>query len=234
MTSLIQYGPLLLQGFAMTLLVSLAAFGVAIVLGLLGAWAKISGGRIARAIAGTYTVVIRGVPELVLILLIYYGLPSVVQNGVRYLGGEAFARFRLDFDPFTAGALTLGLIYGAFATEVFRGALQSVPRGQIEAGRAYGFHGWRLARQIVLPQMLRFAISGLGNVWLVLVKATALISAIQLTELMRTAELGAANTREPFTFYLAAAAMYLAITIASLLALRAAERWAFRGERAVA
>ncbi|MDJ1007844.1 MAG: ABC transporter permease subunit [Paracoccaceae bacterium] len=226
------YGPLLLEGLAITIGVSLAAFIVAFLLGLLGASAKLYGGRVLRGVAEVYTVVIRGVPELVLILLIYYGTPSLIQSMVRALGPESLARFRVDFDPFTAGVATLGLIYGAFATEVFRGAIQSIPKGQIEAGYAYGMKGLTLTRMVIFPQMLRFAVSGLGNVWLVLIKATALISAIQLDELMRSAEVASANTREPFTFYLAAAFLYLAITIVSLFVIKRTEVFAFRGNEA--
>lgn len=226
------YGPLLLQGLAMTVGVSLASFLVAFLLGLVGAWAKIRGGRIARTIAEAYTVVIRGVPELVLILLIFYGTPTLVQSLVRGLGPESLSRFRLEFDPFSAGVLTLGLIYGAFATEVLRGAIQSIPKGQVEAGQAYGMRGWTLTRLVVFPQMLRFAISGLGNVWLVMIKATALISVIQLNELMRAADVAAANTREPFTFYLAASFLYLGITAVSLLVIKVVEMRAFRGNEA--
>ncbi|MEE9590581.1 MAG: ABC transporter permease subunit [Hyphomicrobiaceae bacterium] len=225
------YGQLLLSGLAMTLGVSFASFALAFVLGLIGAGAKLYGGRIGRAIGETCTVVIRGIPELVLILLIYYGAPTLIQRSVRLLGDD-FAKFRLELDPFTAGVCTLGLIYGAFATEVFRGAIQSIPKGQIEAGRAYGMSGFTLARMVIFPQMLRFAVSGLGNVWLVLIKATALISAIQLNELMRAAELASAATRQPFTFYLIAALFYLAITAASIPGLKWLERHAFRGNEA--
>ena len=114
--------------------------------------------------------------------------------------------------------------------EVFRGAIQSIPPGQIEAGRAYGMTRWVLWRSVILPQMMRFAVAGTGNVWLVLVKATALASAIQLPELMRAAEIGAAATRKPFNFYLIAAAFYLAITAVSLVIVRLTEARAFRGE----
>lgn len=226
------YGPLLLKGLSITISVSLASFVIAFALGLVAAWAKLYGGKVLRTIAEVYTVVIRGIPELVLILLIYYGTPSLIQTMVRTLGPDSYARFRVDFDPFIAGVATLGLIYGAFATEVFRGAIQSIPKGQIEAGKAYGMKGLKLTRLVVFPQMLRFAVSGLGNVWLVLIKATALISAIQLNELMRSAELASANTREPFTFYMIAALIYLAITAVSLLFIKQTERFAFRGNEA--
>ena len=123
------YGWMLLRGLELTLLVGLAALFLAIVLGLVGAWGKLSSSRVARAVAGTYTTVVRGVPELLLILLVYYGTPTLIQNLSLSWGYPVY----IDLDPFWAGTLTLGFIYGAFATEVFRGAFQSIPSGQIEA-----------------------------------------------------------------------------------------------------
>lgn len=225
------YGWTLIQGVGVTLTLGLVALAIATLIGLAAALAKL--GRFApfRWLAETYTTVVRGVPELVSILLIYYGGPTVIQHIVRSLGGE-FSKFQINFSPFVAGAITLGLIYGAYMTEVFRGAIQSIPHGQIEAGRAYGMTRGVLLRTITFPQMLRFAVAGAGNVWLVLVKATALASAIQLPELMRAAEIGSAATRKPFNFFLTAAVIYLLITAASLMFVKYAERWAFRGERA--
>jgi len=226
------YGWTLVQGAAVTLQLGFAALAVAIGIGLLVALAKL--GRVVplRWLATAYTTVVRGIPELVLMLLIYYGGPTVLQHGIRSLGGQ-FSEFQLDFSPFLAGTITLGIIYGAYMAEVFRGAIQSIPPGQIEAGRAYGMTQTVLFRFVVLPQMMRFAVAGTGNVWLILLKATALASAIQLPELMRAAEIGAAATRTPFNFYLTAAAIYLGVTALSLLAVRQIERWAFRGEKRV-
>ncbi|MFW5874650.1 MAG: ABC transporter permease, partial [bacterium] len=129
------------------------------------------------------------------------------------------------------GVLTIGFIYGAFSTEVFRGAYLAVPRGQIEAARACGMSGPLTFRRILLPQMMRFALPGLGNVWMVLIKATALISVIQLPELMRSADIAARNTRKPFTFFLAASLIYLGITIISNIVQQWAEKRAERGIR---
>ena len=121
------YGWMLLRGLELTLLVGFAALILAILLGLLGAWGKLSSSAAARALAGTYTTVVRGVPELLLILLVYYGTPTLIQNLSLRWGHPVI----IDLDPFWAGSLTLGFIYGAFATEVFRGAFQSIPHGQI-------------------------------------------------------------------------------------------------------
>ena len=137
----------------------------------------------------------------------------------------------LDINPFLAGFITLGFIYGAFATEVFRGAYLAVPKGQIEAAKAIGMSRMLIAWRILLPQMWRFALPGLGNVWMVLIKATALISVIQLPELLRNSDIAARAVRMPFTFYFAASLIYLAIAIASMWAQERAEAWASRGVR---
>jgi His/Glu/Gln/Arg/opine family amino acid ABC transporter permease subunit len=216
------------EGLQVTLMVGLATIPVALLLGLLGAWGKLSHNRFARLVAGTYTTVVRGIPELVLILLVYFGLTLALQDLVGWIeGGQS----SVDIPPFPAGVVTLGLIYGAFATEVFRGAFLAVDRGQIEAAQSFGMHRILALRRIVLPQMWRFALPGLGNLWLVLIKATSLMSIIQLPELMRMADVAARAVRLPFTFYFGASLIYLTITIISIVVLQRAERWANRGIR---
>ena len=221
------YGWMLWQGLELTILVGLGAMAVALALGLIGAWGKLSRARAGRWVAGTYTTVIRGVPELLLILLVYYGVPTLIQDIAEGAGYEII----VDLNPFVAGVVTIGFIYGAFATEVFRGAFLAVPRGQIEAARAIGMSRALTFRRIVLPQMWRFALPGLGNVWMVLIKATALISVIQLPELMRNAQIAMGATKLPFTFFFVASLFYLGITIVSMVVQRRAEAWANRGVR---
>ena len=222
------YGWVFWAGTKITLLVGLSAAPLVLALGLLGAWGKRAGNPIARAVAGAYTTIVRGVPELVLILLVYYGITILLQNLLTLAtGGEVL----VDIDPFTAGTLTLGVIYGAFTTEVFRGAFQALDRGQIEAARACGMSRTLAFRRIMLPQAWRFAIPGLGNIWLLLIKATALMSIVQLPELMRMTDVAARAVRMPFTFYFAASVIYLLITIVSLQVLQRAEAWANRGIR---
>lgn len=218
---------MLWDGVQVTLAVALSAMALALVLGLLGAWAKLSANRIVHSAANTYTTVIRGVPELILILIVYYGTPTLIQDSLELYGIDII----IDINPFLAGFLTLGVIYGAFATEVFRGAYRAVPKGQIEAAKAIGMSRMLLARRILLPQMWRFALPGLGNVWMVLIKATALISVIQLPELLRNADIAARAVRMPFTFYFAASLYYLAIVSVSMMLQTRAEAWAARGVR---
>jgi His/Glu/Gln/Arg/opine family amino acid ABC transporter permease subunit len=221
------YGWMLWDGVQVTLAVGFCALAVALAFGLLGACGKLSGSRGVRVVAETYTTVIRGVPELILILVIYYGVPTLIQDVAASFGYDIF----VDFNSFLAGFLTLGFIYGAFATEIFRGAYLAVPRGQIEAAYAIGMDRGLMARRILLPQMWRFALPGLGNVWMVLIKSTALISVIQLPELLRNADIAARAVRLPFTFFFAASLIYLGITIVSMAVQQRAEAWANRGIR---
>jgi His/Glu/Gln/Arg/opine family amino acid ABC transporter permease subunit len=218
------------EGLKVTLEVGLSCIPVVVVMGLLGCWAKLSGNPVARAIGYTYTTIVRGVPELVLIVLVYYGITIILQEALASLSGEDV---RVDIDRFTAGTITLGTIYGAFATEVFRGAYLAIDRGQIDAARAFGMDQRLAFVRVVFPQMMRYAIPGLGNVWQVLIKATSLMSVVQLPELMRMADIAARAVRKPFTFYFGAIVIYLVLTAISIYALRHAEVWANRGVRRV-
>ncbi len=214
------YFPSLLEGAQLTLSVALSSLAIAVLLGLAGASAKLSASRFWRRAATVYTTLIRGVPDLVLMLLIFYGGQMSVNALAPRLGFDGY----IDIDPFIAGVLTIGFIFGAYLTETFRGAILGIPQGQAEAGRAYGMSGGQVFRRIVLPQMVRLAIPGFSNNWLVLVKSTALVSVIGLNDMMQKAGQAAGATREPFTFYMAVGALYLVITTLSVVALRALEK----------
>ena len=224
------YLPYVLAGLGLTLGVAVIALFIATALGIAGAAARLSTRRVPRAIAGAYATLIRGVPDLVLMLLIFYG----GQLGVNALaqrfgwGGETGS---IDIDPFVAGTITIGFIYGAYFAETFRGAMLAVPIGQSEAALACGMSRAQVLTRIVLPQMVRHALPGFTNNWLVLVKATALVSVIGLTDLMYRAKQAGAATRAAFFYFLVAAIAYLAITSVSLLALRVVERRHRRGVR---
>lgn len=201
------YALSLLQGALLTLAVALTSLAVALALGLAGAVAKLSGRRLLAWPAQVYTTVIRAVPDLVLMLLVFYGGQMAV-NAI----GERLGWDYVDIDPFVAGVLTIGFIFGAYFTEVLRGAFLAVPAGQREAALAFGFTPRQVLVRFVGPQMLRHALPGLSNNWLVMVKATAIVSVIGLSDLMNRAAQAAGATREPFTFYLAVALVYLAFT----------------------
>jgi polar amino acid transport system permease protein/arginine/ornithine transport system permease protein len=219
------YGWLLWDGVQLTVMVSVTSMAGAIVVGLVAALAKLGRSRTRFLIVETYTTIVRGVPELVLLLLVYYGLPTLVQDLAAVLGYKLV----VSINPFAAGIATITFIYGAFACEVFRGAYLNVPAGQHEAVSVLGLSRLAALRLVILPQVFRYALPGLGNVWMVLVKATALISIIQLPELMRNADVAARATRMPFTFFFAACLVYLAITLVSMWAQARAEGWASRG-----
>ena len=214
------YGPSLLEGALLTLQVALTSLTLAVALGMLGALAKLSESRLARAAAAIYTTTIRGVPELVMMLLIFFGGQMLVNNLAVWFGYEDY----IDVNPFTAGVITIGFIYGAYMTETFRGAILAVPPGQLEAGYAFAMTRAQVFRRILLPQMMRHALPGLGNNWLVLLKTTALVSVIGLDDMVRKASLAAGATRLPFTFHLTVALGFLAFTTVSVLLLRWAEQ----------
>ncbi len=204
--------PSLLQGALLTLAVALSSMALAMVLGLIGAMAKLSAWRAARWIATIYTTLIRGVPDLVLMLLIFFGGQVAVNAIAESLGAEP-----IDVNPFIAGVITIGFIFGAYLTEAFRGAFLAVPPGQREAGLAYGMSARQIAWRITFPQMFRHALPGLSNNWLVLIKSTAIVSVIGLHDLMTRGAQAAGATREPFIFYLAVALIYLGFTTVSEL-----------------
>ncbi|WP_457352829.1 ABC transporter permease [Roseateles sp. P5_D6] len=212
--------PSLLEGSAVTLAVALSSLAIASLLGLIGALAKLSRSRVARGVAATYTTLIRGVPDLVLMLLVFYGGQLAVNTIAPKLGHDDF----IDIDPFIAGVLTIGFIFGAYLTEAFRGAFLAVPPGQREAGLAYGMSPRLVLWRITLPQMLRHALPGISNNWLVLIKSTAIVSIIGLSDLMTRGKQAAGTTREPFTFFLAVALIYLVFTSVSELVFAWAQR----------
>ncbi|MFL6535385.1 MAG: ABC transporter permease, partial [Pseudomonas sp.] len=184
-----------------------------------GASAKLSGKQWLRMPAQLYTTLIRGVPDLVLMLLIFYSLQTWLTMITIALGWDY-----IEINPFAAGILTLGFIYGAYFTETFRGAMLAVPRGQLEAATAYGLSRAQRFRLVIFPQMMRFALPGLGNNWMVILKATALVSIIGLADLVKAAQDAGKSTYQLFFFLMLAALAYLVITSVSNVALRHLER----------
>lgn len=215
MINLHGYGPRLLEGALVTIELALLSLVVAIVLGLLTASAKMSRNWLLHRIGTLYTTVIRGVPDLVLMLLLFFG----GQMGVNLFTDWLYDRFNVDIfiniNEFVAGVVTIGLIFGAYMGETFRGAFLAVDNGQIEAGRAYGMNHWLVFRRIRFPQMMRHALPGLSNNWMVLLKTTALVSVIGLSDMVRVASEASKATREPFTFMIIVALIYLLIATVS-------------------
>jgi len=215
------------RGLAMTLAVASCAFVLALAFGTISAAAKLSGWRAARLAAGAYTTVVRGIPELLIIYLFFFGGSLAATAVARVFGYGGF----FELDAFTIGVVAVGLVSGAYAGEVIRGGFEAVPRGEVEAARACGMSRFLLLRRIMIPQALRFALPGLGNVWQVTLKETALISVVGLVEIMRQASIASGSTQQPFTFYFVAAILYLGLALVSGRGFRAAEAWSSRGVR---
>lgn len=219
MDDLIEYLPFLLEGALITASVAIVSLIIAVVLGLVTASMKLAPSRIAGGGAATYTTVIRGVPDLVLMLLIFFGGQSMV-NDI----GAYFEWDYIDVNPYVTSVITIGFIFGAYMGETFRGAILAVPVGMLEAGSAYGMTKWQVFHRILLPQMMRHALPGIGNNWLVLMKSTALVSVIGLNELVFRAGQAGGSTRQPFIFYLFVAFVFLFFTTISIWGLRWLEK----------
>jgi polar amino acid transport system permease protein/octopine/nopaline transport system permease protein len=216
------FGDQIVAGAVTTLRVAITSLVFGLGVGLCGAVAKLSRFGVARQLADGYTTIVRGVPELLIILILYFG-GTVALTAL-------FGRY-VEVDAFAAGVFALTIVFGAYATEVLRGAILGVPTGQIEAAHALGLSGIQVWRLVIFPQMWRYALPGLGNLWLTLLKDTALISVVGLEDLMRKTSVAAGTTHDPLTFYLVAAGLYLSFTSLSLGGLTLLERRASRGVR---
>lgn len=204
-----------LSAFMVTTGLALASGMLGTAIGIVSAVAKLTGPSRIGPVVTAYTTVIRGVPELLIILLIYFGgtaLASTVAG--RYV----------EIDAFAAGIIALSIVFGGYATEVFRGAIAAVPAGQTEAAKSLGLNGWQRWLLVIVPQMLRLALPAYGNLWISLFKDTALVSVVGLSDIMRVAFVGAGSFRAPLAFYLAASALYLMLTTITLMSIRLAER----------
>lgn len=210
MTNLLAYLPLLASGAMVTLALALLSFGLATLLGACAALGKLGGNRFVQALVMVYTTLIRGVPDLVLLLLVYFGGQRLLNTLLGALGlGPT------SVSPFLAGVLAIGFIYGAYLSETFRGAFMTIPRGQTEAAMALGLRGFALHWTVTLPQMIRFALPGYANTFQVLVKSTAVVSVIGLGDLVGLANDAGKTVREPFVFFSAVMLFYLCLTWAS-------------------
>jgi octopine/nopaline transport system permease protein len=186
----------------------------------------LSTNRLIRAIGNTYTTIVRGIPELLVIYLLYFGFNNAVMSIANSLFG--YNQY-IELPVFLIAALAVGIISGAYSTEVIRGAFLVVPKGQIEAAKSVGMSRFLVFYRVLIPQVMRYALPGLGNVWQLTLKDTALIMVTGLVEIMRQAHIASGSTYAPFTFYVSAAMLYLVLTTVSSRALNSAENWANKG-----
>jgi polar amino acid transport system permease protein len=218
------WGGVLLAGFAASLQLAVGGFGLGLVIGIGGAFGKLYGGPILRDLLEVYTTVIRAVPELVLILLLYYAGTDAVNSLLMLVGLP-----RVDISGLAAGIFVIGVVQGAYSTEVLRGAIKAIPPGQIEAARAYGMSPFKTLRRITLPAMLPYAIPGLSNLWLIATKDTALLAVVGFSELTLVTRQAAGATKAYMLFYCAAGVLYLTLTLVSNRVIGHIERRARRG-----
>ncbi|AZL57948.1 ABC transporter permease subunit [Tabrizicola piscis] len=219
------WGATLLVALSKSIMIAIGAFALGLLIGVGGAYGKLYGSPVTRDLLGIYTTVVRAVPELVLILILYFAFTSSLNNLLLAWGFE-----RVQISGFVAGIVVLGVVQGAYATEVLRGAILSVPSGQIEAARAMGMPPLMLAWRVTFPQMLAAAIPGLANLWLIATKDTALLAVVGYAELTLVTRQAASTTKAFFTFFMAAGVLYLVISILSTILFAKAEAWARRGQ----
>ena len=206
------WGDELFYATLMTIAVSITAMIIGFSFAAIFTPLKLSKNKFLNFIANSYTTIIRGVPELLVIYLFFFGGTGAVMYVASIFGYNEY----IEINAFITGAFAIGIISGAYSTEVFRGAVQSIDKGQFEAGKVLGLSKFAQFFKIILPQVLRLAIPNLSNVWQITLKDTSLISVTGLVEIMRQSYIAAGSTRDPLFFYSFAAVLYLLLTYLSM------------------
>jgi octopine/nopaline transport system permease protein len=214
------WGPLILSAAGTTLVLSLVAMLVGALVGSGVAAAKLSHYRVLRWCGGGYSVIFRGIPELLIIYLFYFGGSGLVTLIGHLFGADGF----IEMPPFLIGSVAIGLISGSYQGEVFRAGRLAIAKGEIEAAQAIGLSRWRMMQRIVIPQVVRYALPAMSNIWQMSLKDSALISVTGIVELMRASQVAAGSTRQYFTFYLIGGACYLVLTLFSNSVFKRAEK----------
>jgi octopine/nopaline transport system permease protein len=220
-------GDEMLRAALVTLMVSLSAMGIGLFISIFGTLSKLSNKIYVRVLADVYATIIRGIPELLVIYLLFFGGSNAIMSLAKLFGYYGY----IELNAFVIGSVAVGAISGAYSTEVMRGAFLAIPKGQIDAAKSVGMNKFLIFIRILIPQVLRYALPGLGNVWQLTLKDTALIMVTGLVEIMRQAHVAAGSTYSPFTFYITAALLYLILTTASNRVFNSAENWANKGVR---
>lgn len=213
-------------GVFITVSLALATLPVGLAIGFLAALAKQSKEPSLRLAGDIYTTIFRGLPELLTLFVVFYGAQIGIQQAVRLISPST----TVEVNSFVSGMVALGAVFSAYASEVFLSAFRAIPKGQYEGGHSIGLSNWQTMRLVVLPQLIRIALPGLANLWLILLKDTALVSAIGLTDILRQAGVAARVTKHAFLFFGVAALIYLALAIISSFGINAIERAVGRQE----
>ena len=215
------YGDELMAGAWVTVRLAVYSFALSLVFGLALGFVALSRNPVLRRVWRAYASALMGVPSILVVFLLYYNAPLMIQ---------AVYGTRIEVSPFVAGVAALGLVYAVYVGEVLRGAVLNIPVGQFDAARAVGLRTVPMWCFIVLPQAFRIAMPGFINIWMVVLKDTALISLVGLTDLVRMADVAAAVTRQPFLFYLIAGFAYIIFSSVTMIAAHRLEHWVNRGQ----
>ncbi|PWL17962.1 ABC transporter permease [Falsochrobactrum shanghaiense] len=219
------WGTSIAWGLLVTISLALATLPVGLALGFFVALGKQSEEPSIRLACNIYTTIFRGLPELLTLFLVYFGASLGLQQLLSFFNIEA----RIEINAFMAGMIALGFVFSSYSSEVFLSAFRAIPRGQYEGGYAVGLSHWQTMRMVVLPQLIRIALPGLANLWLVLLKDTSLVSVISLSDILRQTSIAARVTKEPFLFFGVACLLYLALAIISSYFIGRIARWADAG-----
>ncbi|QDG77910.1 ABC transporter permease [Labrenzia sp. PHM005] len=222
------WGDTIASGVLITISLALATLPFGLVLGFVIALAKNSSEPSLKLAANIYTTIFRGLPELLTLFLVYYGAQIAIQEGLKLAGFDVY----FEVNSFAAGMVALALVFSSYASEAFLAAFNGIPQGQYEGGHALGLSRFQTMRLIILPQLIRLALPALGNLWLILLKETSLVSVIGLADLVREAGIAARVTKEPFLFFGVVLLVYLLLAMISSAGLMRIERWSKRGEAA--
>ncbi|CTQ62593.1 polar amino acid transport system permease protein [Labrenzia sp. EL_208] len=220
------WGDTIAAGVMVTVLLAIATLPFGLVLGFLIALAKNSSEPSLKLAANIYTTIFRGLPELLTLFLVYFGVQIGIQQGLKLMGFDAF----IEVNSFVAGMVALSLVFSSYASEAFLSAFRGIPQGQYEGGNALGLSRYQTMTLVILPQLIRLALPALGNLWLILLKETSLVSVIGLPDLVREAGIAARVTKEPFLFFGIACLVYLLLAMISSTGLSRIERWTKKGE----
>jgi len=220
------WGDEISYGFMITATLALATLPIGLVFGFFIALAKQSEEKSLRLASNIYTTIFRGLPELLTLFIVYSGLQILAQQFLASLGYEG----AVEINAFVAGMIALGVVFSAYCSEVLLSAFKAIPRGQYEAGDALGLHRGRTMRLIILPQLVRIALPGLGNLWMALLKDTALVSVIGLPDILRQTGVAARVSKQAFEFFAVACLLFLILAMLSSIVFSALERWTKRSE----
>lgn len=220
------WGDQIASGVLITISLALVSLPIGLVLGFLLALAKNSNEKSLLVAANIYTTIFRGLPELLTLFLVYYGAQISIQVAAKLILPD----ISININSFVAGVVALSLVFSSYASEAFLSAFRGIPQGQYEGGSALGLSSWKVMSLIILPQLIRLSLPALSNLWLVLLKDTALVSVIGLEDTIRWTGIAARVSKEPFFFFSIACAIYLVLSIISSYGLHRIDLWSKRGE----